>query len=103
MKHEHHAWTLLDETMTRLTTPEENTKQSPNAQSDKVLKKSAECDRLAVACERLTAELLAAKDQCINVSTRNGNLAAHNSELLDKTKPTDIRLALSMGSMVDSM
>jgi predicted Zn-ribbon and HTH transcriptional regulator len=87
MKHEHLAWTLLDETKTRLMKPEENTKRSPNAQLDEVLKKSAECDRLAAACENLTAELLAAKDQCIDLSTRNGNLAAHNSKLLDKTKP----------------
>ena len=103
MKHEHLTWTLLDETRTRLMKPEENTKRSPNAHPEEVLKKSAKCDRLAAACERLTTELLAAKDQCIDLSTRNGNLDAHNSELLDKTKLTDIRLALSMGSMVDSM
>jgi chromosome segregation ATPase len=48
--------------------------------------KSAACDRLAAACENLTAELLAVKDQCIDLSTRNGNLAAHNSELFDETK-----------------
>lgn len=35
---------------------------------------------------KLTTEPLAAKDQCINLSTRNSNLAAHNSELPDKTK-----------------
>src|SRR5271156_3583942 len=86
MKHEHLAWALLDETKTRLMKPEENTKRSPNGQPDGVLKKSAECDRLAAACENLTAELLAAKDQCIDHSARNGNLAAHNGELLDKTK-----------------
>jgi chromosome segregation ATPase len=66
--------------------PEENTKRSSNAQPDEILKKSAECDRLAAACEKLTAELLAPKDQRIDLSTRNGNLAAYNSELLDKTK-----------------
>jgi hypothetical protein len=86
MEHERLTWTLLDETMTRLMTPEENTKRSPNRQPDGVLKKSAECDRLAATCENLTAELLTAKDQCIDHSARNGNLAAHNGELLDKTK-----------------
>jgi uncharacterized protein (DUF3084 family) len=67
-------------------TTEENTKRTINAQPDEVLKKAVECDRLAVTCEEPAAELLAAKDQCINLSTRNGNLAAHNSELPDKTK-----------------
>jgi hypothetical protein len=102
MMHEHLAWTLL-ETKTRLMKPEENTKRSPNAQPDEVLKKSAECDRLAVTCEKLTAELLAAKDQCIDLSTRNGNLAAHNSELLDKTKTHGHKIGALYGSMVDPM
>lgn len=86
MRHEHLAQTPLDETKTRLMKPEENTQQAANARPDEVLKKSAECDRLAGTCEKLTPELLAAKDQCINLSTRNGNLAAHKNELLDKTK-----------------
>jgi hypothetical protein len=62
MKHEHLAWTMLDETKTRLTKPEENTKRSPNAQPDEALKKSAEIDRLTTTCEKLTPELLAAED-----------------------------------------
>jgi len=59
--------------------------------------KSTACDRLAAACENLTAELLAVKDQCIDLSTRNGNLAAHNSELLDKTKPNGYKIGALYG------